>query len=276
VNNNHSSVALWLTRATRRLEESSILSARLDAELILAHTLHRSRTWLHAHDDTFIDIASLKIADARLQLRAERVPLAYIIGHKEFYGRMFHVTPAVLIPRPESETIISLLDTILTPSQHKILDVGTGSGCLGITIKLEHPELQVTLSDVSNAALTVATENAAALHADIDAIQSDLLESITETFDVIVANLPYVDPTWETSPELIHEPAPALYANDGGLALIKRLIAQATHHLAPRGYLLLEADPCQHQAIITYAATHSYSHVTSEGYVVVLTSDEKH
>ena len=102
-------IAEWMTHAAAALQSAGIPSARLDAEIILAHTLKKSRTYLHAHDDETLEARELEIADARLALREDRTPVAYIIGHKEFYGRPFKVTPSTLIPRPESEMIITLL-----------------------------------------------------------------------------------------------------------------------------------------------------------------------
>jgi len=268
-----STLTSWITDASRRLKAANIMSGRLDAEIILAHTLHRPRTWLHAHGDDPITASELALVDACLTLRLDHVPIAYIIGHKEFYGRRFHVTLATLVPRPESETIISQLDHIITPNHHSLLDVGTGSGCLGITAKCGHPELDVTLSDVSRAALDVAKKNASNLKADVRVILSDLLNDVSETFDIILANLPYVDSSWEVSPDTAHEPALALFAKDRGLKLIKDLLSQAYAHLSSNGYILLEADPCQHADIISFAQEIGYMYKLTDGYTVVLSRD---
>ena len=271
-------VSEWLKEATRRLKFADIPSARLDAELILAHTLRKKRTYLHAHIDQALTERELEIAEARLALRADRVPVAYIIGHKEFYGRLFHVTTATLIPRPESEQMIDLLKEIVNQTPPRVLgsprlrliDVGTGSGCLGISAKLELPELDVTLADVSRHALAVATKNSQHLRADVTTIQSDLLANFPIQPDFILANLPYVDPDWELSPELRHEPGLALFAEDNGLRLIKKLIQQARIQLAPGGYLLLEADTSQLDTISTYAIDHDMHEVTRRGFIICL------
>lgn len=246
----------WLDDATRQLVFATIPSARLDAELLLAHTVRKPRTWLHSHGDDVLDGRQLEIARARLDLRLDRVPVAYIIGHKEFYGHKFKVTTATLIPRPESEVLIELLNEVLPKNEQllrdhplRLVDVGTGSGSLGITAKLLHPELDVMLTDVSRHALNVAEENAAALKADVELIQSDLLSAYPFTADIIIANLPYVDPSWERSPETDHEPASALFAANNGLALIFELLLQTKEKLTRGGKLILEADPEQHSAI---------------------------
>lgn len=258
------------------LAEAGIASARLDAELILTHTLRKSRTYLHAHGDDEIDVRYLDILDTRLALRIDRVPLAYIIGHKEFYGRSFKVTPATLIPRPESETMIDLLKEIasqpelpLSGEALKLVDVGTGSGCLGITAKLEFPELDVTLLDTSRHALTVAENNAKSLQADVRTLRSDLLQGYPFTADFILANLPYVSTDWEVSPETRHEPSDALFASDDGLALIFRLLQEAPGRLALKGMLFIEADPRQHSAITSQAKAHGFNLQTSRGFILV-------
>lgn len=250
----------WLQRATAQLTGLGIPSARLDAELILAHTLRVPRTHLHAHPDGTITDRQEEIANARLALRLDRVPVAYIIGHKEFYGRRFRVTNATLIPRPESEVLLELLRQAI-PSPHRLLtsdplrlvDVGTGSGCLGITAKLLFPQLDVTLVDNSRHALKVAQQNSAEHDAEVTILHSDLLASYVFTADIIIANLPYVDTDWERSPETNHEPASALFASKNGLSLIYELLIQTDTQLARGGSLILEADPEQHPAIIAAA-----------------------
>lgn len=251
---------------------AGIPSALLDAEVILAHTLRKSRTYLHAHGEDAIEPRRMEIANARLDLRKDRVPVAYIVGHKEFYGRTFKVSPSVLIPRPESEALIEALKKYWGEKPGKLVDVGTGSGCLGITAKLELP-LDVTLTDISRHALTIAEENAKNLSAHVTLQQSNLLEDVASTFDIIVANLPYVDKTWERSPETNHEPALALFADNNGLELIIRLINQTHLHLKKSGLLVLEADPEQHTAITEQAKNRDLTQIAVDGYCIVFTKD---
>lgn len=260
----------WLHSAAARLREIGIVSAYLDAEIILAHTMRKNRTWLHAHDHEDIPANRLDIANARLDLRLDRVPIAYIIGHKEFYGRRFHVSPSVLIPRPESETIIDLLKEHCKPFHKQFVDVGCGSGVLGITAKLELPKLSVTLCDISRHALTVALKNANAHHIDVQILESNLLDSYPAQADIIVANLPYVDETWERSPETAHEPSLALFAEENGLELIYKLINQTAEKLSVGGILLLETDPVQHKLIIKHAESHDLTLMEIRDYILVL------
>lgn len=263
----------WLSDATNRLVEVMVPSANLDAEIILAHAIGKDRTYLHAHPEQIISAAQLDTANVMLEKRLNRVPIAYIIGYKEFYGRQFITTPAVLIPRPESEAIIDILKEILLPTTYQLLptnliDIGTGSGCLGITAKLEFPALNVTITDISTEALEVAKMNANALKAEILTLQSDLLQNYTEKADIIIANLPYVDKVWERSTETNYEPDLALFANNHGLTLIEKLITQSTDCLLPGGYMLLESDPVQHESIIKFATKKGFRLINQQDYIV--------
>ena len=265
-------ISEWLKIATKSLKTASIPSARLDAELILANTLRKNRTYLHAHLDEEIDPRRFDIANARLDLRLDRVPIAYILGYKEFYGRRFTVSPSVLIPRPESEDLISLfLELTASEIAEKVLiDVGAGSGCLGITAKLERSNLSVILSDISKPALNIAEKNANALNADVHIQQQSLLNGQLKPVDYIFANLPYVDKDWDVSPELQYEPDIALFAEDEGLKLILQLISQAPRCLTPEGLLFIEADPQQHNRIIDEAVKNGFVKERVLNYILVL------
>lgn len=266
----------WLNSATDQLSLCGINSPRLDAEIILADTLKKSRTYLHAHPEQLIEQRDEEIANTRLNLRLNRMPIAYIVGHKEFFGRRFNVTPDTLIPRPESEDIISTVQSLAEQNQKllekkiELIDVGTGSGCLGITLKLEFPNFDVTLSDISQPALNIARQNADILNAKIKTLKSNLLDDYLVKADIIVANLPYVDETWQRSPETDYEPASALFASNGGLELIIKLINQAKSKLKSNGYLILEADPEQHAALKALAKQSGLNFVSAHNYCVVL------
>lgn len=198
-----------------------------------------------------------------------------------FYGRDFIVTPDVLMPRPETEQIIDKVKSLaglpilpgvkpgknVLPKNPKILDVGTGSGCIGVTIKKELKDAIVTGVDIDESALEIAGKNAQKFETDIILKQSDLLENCPEKYDIIIANLPYVDPDWDwlDKEALNKEPSLALYAEDHGLALIKRLITEIKEKPS---YLILEADPCQHQEIIDFAEKNGFQHAETRGFIL--------
>lgn len=244
----------WLSRTTKLFAHSGIDSARLDAELILCSALRKSREYLIAHSD---EMVADDFAKDLVERRINREPLAYITGEKEFYGRIFAVTPDVLIPRPESEHIIESVRKV-AKNDAKILDVGTGSGALAITAALEFPHTKVFAADISDAALGVAKQNAANLDAEIAFLRSDLLKNIDGKFDVIVANLPYVAKTWDVSLETRSEPDLALFANDDGLELIKKFIVQAPTKLSRHGFLILEMDIRQIETVSDFAIEHDF------------------
>lgn len=207
---------------------------------------------------------------------------------QDFYGRDFLITSDVLIPRPETEQIVDAVLNLagksylpgVKPSPRKIpkspiiLDVGTGSGCIAITIALALPEATVYATDISEPALKVAQKNADKHSTPITLIISHLLDKVNTgtipTPDIIVANLPYVDPDWDwiDKKALEKEPPIALYADDHGLALIKQLINEASVLKIP--YLILEADPCQHATIIEYAKKAGFQLVETRGFILTL------
>jgi release factor glutamine methyltransferase len=236
--------------------------------------LDQERTYLHAHPEQILTKKQLNIADKDFKKRLNRYPIAYITGNKEFYGRNFIVTPDTLIPRPESEDIITILKRIINDPDTtlNLIDVGTGSGCLGITAKLEFDNLKVTLTDISNKALAVAHNNASKLGASVKIAKSNLLEKYFEIPDIIVANLPYVDKSWDRSPETDYEPALALFASDNGLSIINRLILQSIKILPMNGYLVLEADPAQHEPIINFSKLNNLKLVDNLGYALAFQS----
>lgn len=261
----------WLIDATHTLVEAGIPSARLDALILLSDELGQTKAQLLAHDDESLTQEQFDNLEMKLQRRTAREPMAYIRGRQEFYGRDFLVTPDVLIPRPETEMLIELLETLDVEQLPTLADIGTGSGAIAITAKCEHPDWQIIATDVSEEALSVARRNASQLNADITFLNGPLLEPLTEPVDIIAANLPYVDQAWERfSPETGYEPALALFADNSGLQLIYDLLDRAPDALNEGGFILLEADPEQHDAIVSYARTKSLRHVSTEGYIVVL------
>lgn len=261
-------ISSWLENATKDLSKVNIDSAQLDAQLLLAASLYKSREYLLAHSDEELSDHELEQADKWLQRRLSREPIAYVLGHKEFYGRDFMVSSSVLIPRPESETIIKILKDLKPDT---VIDIGTGSGALAISAKLELPNSKVIATDISEDALQIARQNASSLNAEITFAISDLLSGIKTISSskpvALVANLPYVDQSWEVSPETTFEPSLALFATDNGLKLIKKLVLQASKKLRVNDFLVLESDKRQHDNITAYAKTLGFKIKTTEGLV---------
>lgn len=236
-------VTEWLAWANERLQKAGIETPRLEAQVLLAHALGADRSWLLANPKSGAPPA----ANALLDRRINREPLAYIIGYREFFGRRFSVSPDVLIPRQETETLIEYgLEVLRGVSNPRVLDICTGSGCIGITLKCERPDADVTLSDISPAALEIAQANALALKAEVRAVESDLFEHVSGSYDLIIANPPYVAITDQLEPEVRdHEPEIALFADENGFAIYRRIAKEAKTFVATGGTLIVEAGDRQ-------------------------------
>ncbi len=235
-------LATWLRDTASQLQTTLSLdaaAARIETRLLASAALQRDTTWLIAHGDEPADLTRLA---PFLLRRLAGEPVAYILGTREFYGRPFQVSPALLIPRPETEHLVeAALQCLLKDAT--LLDLCTGSGCVAITLKLERPDCAVTATDLSHEALAVARSNAAALDAQIHFHQGDLFLPVAEQrFDVIVSNPPYIaleDPHLDQG-DVRFEPRLALASGTDGLDLIRRLVSAAPDYLKPGGWLLFE------------------------------------
>ena len=266
----------WLKKTAQKLRNAKIESSQLDAELILANVLKVERTFLHANPQKKLSKNIIFHANNFLNKRLKRIPLAYIFREKEFFGRTFFVNENVLVPRPETETLIEITQKILQPND-VVLDIGTGSGIIPVNLKAECGEkVEVFASDISLQALAVANLNAKKLlNQEIPLFESNLLEKIpSDTLSkitIITANLPYVNRDWvdfEKDNELHHEPQIALYARKNGLELIFKLLFQA-QDLPRLRKIVLEADPCQFKEIEKYANSCGFLKSKSENYTIV-------
>ncbi len=220
----------------------------LEAQLLAAHVLMVDRPWLIAHgEDPFPELAGEAVLAARLSGK----PLAYILQHREFYGRRFFVGPGVLIPRQETETLIEAALRRLGPGTARILDLGTGSGCLAISLKLERPLWHVIGSDRSKAAIEIAQRNAIDLGAEIEWVVADGITPFNDrAFDLIVTNPPYVGSGETLPPEIANfEPREALYSGPTGLEFYALLATEAADCLASRGEIAMELGNRQGPAV---------------------------
>jgi release factor glutamine methyltransferase len=231
-----------LLQGTQLLQDEAISAPRLTAEVLLAHALHRERSYLYAHPEEELSEVAWIHYGRYLHERLKGKPTQYITGHQEFYGRDFRVTPDVLIPRPETEHLVEAAIGKIHP-RDLILDVGTGSGAIAISLALETPA-HVFATDISSDALRVAQANARQLSANVGFLACDLLDAIRDhSMNVLVSNPPYVPRTDEPSLQREvrdYEPHVALFAGPTGLETYERLIADAARILRPRGWLLLE------------------------------------
>jgi release factor glutamine methyltransferase len=245
-----------LHRARRMLEPVSD-SPDSDARVLLADTLGTSTTWLLAHDEDELHEQAAGLFDHRLRRCADGEPLPYVLGWWEFYGRRFAVDPRVLIPRPETELLVEeALVGLRSRAQLRVVDVGTGSGCIGVTLAAEEPECTVFASDVSRQALDLARANAAShgVERRMRWVQVNLFDGISGVWDVVCANLPYVrEDRVQTLSVARHEPSLALDGGRHGTELVARLIRSLASRLAPGGLALLEIDEDQAHDVTSIA-----------------------
>jgi release factor glutamine methyltransferase len=231
-----------LTQGTELLAGAHVGEPRLTAEVLLAHAIHCERPYFHAHPEQELREVEWLHYGRYLHERMQGKPTQYITRRQEFYGREFRVAPDVLIPRPETELLVETL-LRLRPVPGKLVDVGTGSGIIAVTLALES-RADAIATDISNSALAVAEENAAKLCAGVRFVLADLLTPFAdESFDIVVSNPPYVAESDRDSLQREvrdWEPGLALFAGPRGMAVYERLIPQAWRVLKPGGLLALE------------------------------------
>ncbi|MBZ5649353.1 MAG: peptide chain release factor N(5)-glutamine methyltransferase [Acidobacteriia bacterium] len=241
-----------LASATSRLTAASAPSPRMNAELLLMFTLECDRAYLYAHPERKLSADERRRYDQTLTERERGIPAQYITGHQEFWGMDLIVSPAVLIPRPETEHVIEAVLAHVgrapspTAALLRIVDVGTGSGCIALALAKELPQAKIDATDISPAALEIARANAARHQLDerIQFHQTDLLRGFERgAFDFVVSNPPYVGESEADQVQLEvrkHEPRNAVFAGETGLEVIERLIPQAGESLKPGGWLVME------------------------------------
>ncbi len=280
---NSSTIENCLQAANQQLIQAGLVdSYRLDAELLLAHSLQVSRTYLFTWSDKLLDPQQQHAFESLLQQRVQGRPIAHILGEREFWGLNLRVTADTLIPRPDTETLV---ETALELHQHaqstssnsgikpenkidqawSILDLGTGSGAIALALKSECPLCSVTAVDFSEKALQVASDNALNLKLEVHFLQSDWFSAIkaTHLFDCIVSNPPYIE---DTDPHLFEgdvrfEPITALTSGQDGLEDIRKITDQAWSFLKPNGWLLIEHGYHQAESVAEIFKKNHYSNV---------------
>jgi release factor glutamine methyltransferase len=237
-------------------------SPRLDAELLVAKALDMDRVGLYLDLNRPLMDQERSAIRPLVARRREREPVAYILGHRDFYGRRFEVSPDVLIPRPDTETLVEhALECIPEDTACRVLDVGTGSGAIAVTIAAERPLSLLTATDISDAALAVASRNAERheVHSRIRFERADLLSG-AEQYDVIVSNPPYITQSEMASLQAEvreHEPVIALEAGEDGLDVVRALLAAAEPATATGAQLLIEVGAGQAASVVDFAAEHA-------------------
>jgi release factor glutamine methyltransferase len=252
------SIAEAITEAAQLLKNSGVPDPRRDAASLLSFTVERDRTFLISHSDHLLSEAELESFRDRVDRRSHGEPLQYITGQQDFYGRVFRVSPAVLIPRPETELLVeAALELVGEGDAARICDVGTGSGCIAITLACERVNARGIALDISASALEIAKHNAVAMKVDkrLKFLLSDCFDALAkadELFDLIVSNPPYVAAGVVSGLQREvkdHEPMVALTPGANGLSVIKRLIDEAPGFLRKDGHLLLEIGFDQGEAV---------------------------
>lgn len=248
----------WLGDSTKKLADNGVGSARLDALVLLEYALVTPRVTLLSHPETDLPATTLVRLDKALKQRLDGIPIAYITHKKEFYGREFIVNEHVLIPRPETESIIELVKQLALEAPH-IADIGTGSGCIAITLALEIPDSKVMAADISEEALKIAKQNAKDLSAQVTFKQSDLFAQLAHrSFDVVCANLPYVPDKLVTSNEITKEPSDALFSGEDGLDHYRRFFIEVAELSNKPTYVVIESLENQHNELKKLATITGY------------------
>lgn len=262
-------VGEFLAQAEKQLQSAGISSARLDVLILLEDMLHKDRAWILAHPETELSSISSGRLMRKLERRIKHVPLAYIRGHTEFYGRSFKVNRHVLEPRPESETMIELLKHLKLPAKPAIADVGTGNGAIGITAALEIHGSVVDLYDISAGCVAVAKHNVHLHELHLHVRKMNLLSRPLRPYDVVLANMPYVPDKWQINQAAMAEPKIAIFGGKDGLDVYRKLFAQLARFTWQPAYVLTESLPPQHEKLAEIAASRGFNLRQSDDFIQV-------
>lgn len=265
----------WLAIATSELENAGISTARLDALVLLEDASGKDRAWLLGHPGFELSSVLVKKLDKQIARRASHIPLAQIRGLSEFYGRKFAINKHVLEPRPESETMIELAKKLA--ASHKslvIADIGTGSGALCTTAKLEIPGASVLASDIDEKCLALARKNASKLGASVEFYRGDLLAAfpypiLNTPHSILLCNLPYVPDNFTINPAAMNEPRIAIFGGPDGLDIYRKLFQQIDELKAKPLAILTESMPPQHAALAKVASASGYRLAQTDDFIQI-------
>src|ERR1700722_2677616 len=257
-----------LQSTTAYFTKRKIESPRLNAEHLLAHVLGKTRMDLYLEFERSLSETELAPLRESVKRRGQGEPLQHLLGTVEFYGHTFLIDKRALVPRPETEELVEFLKSQIPNPKSQILDVGTGSGVIALSLAMQFPEAEVFAVDISDEALSLAGENAARLGLSerVRFQKGDLLENLAERFDLIVANLPYVSMNDRhlLAREVLHDPDVALFAGPTGDELVRRLIEQAPGHLNAGGLLALEIGVNQGEGLSEFLRQKNYHDIQSK------------
>jgi len=257
-----------LQATTAYFKKHNVESPRLNAEHLLAHVLGRKRIELYLEFERVLTESDLAPLRDLVKRRSEGEPLQHLLGTVEFCGHVFLCDKRAMVPRPETEELVEFLKSEIRNPKSEILDVGTGSGVIALSLAAKFLEAEVLAVDISDDALALAHENAARLNLPdrVRFLKSNLLQNVEETFDLIVANLPYISTQARhtLSREVLHDPAVALFASVRGDELVRELIAQVPSRLRPGGMLALEIGLDQSEALLSDLAEKNYRDIYSK------------
>jgi len=257
-----------LRSSTEYLKKRNIDNPRLNAEHLLAHVLGRTRMELYLEFEHTLNEAELAPLREVVRRRGQGEPLQHLLGTVEFCGLTFVCDQRAIVPRPETEELVELLESRIENRKSRIVDIGTGSGVIALTLAAKFPETEVYALDLSEDALALARNNAERLGLTerVHFFKSDLLQNISERFDLIVANLPYISmqDRQSLSSEVLHDPAIALFGGTRGDELIRDLIEQAPPHLQPNGLLALEIGVGQSEPLREFLVQKNFHDIESK------------
>ncbi len=281
----------FLKTSEQRLAAAGIATAHLDCLVLLEDATGKDRAWLLAHPEFDVKGSTFHKLGRQVERRIRHEPLAYIRGKSEFYGREFKVSKDTLQPRPETETMTDLLKELIQNSHKsslleawpltaltggggvnwRVVDVGTGSGCLGITAKLEIPDAEVMATDIDPKCLEVARQNAENYKVSIGFYEGNLLEPMLSTFDfrlsTILANLPYIPNNYTINKAAMFEPSLAIFGGFDGLDLYRRLFSQIAELETEPIYIFTESLPTQHETLAKFAKDFGYAQILDVDFI---------